>query len=126
MSRVLVTGSRNWTDWTSVFLWMEYAYDRFPGAVLVHGAARGLDMMAAHIWQEAFGGPVEEHPADWNGLRRKAGMVRNAKMVSLGADLCIGFPLEGSIGTYGCMKLAAKAGIEVIDTRRENDVLRYP
>lgn len=119
MSRILVTGSRDWNDWHHVFNWMEYAFSRFPGAVLVHGAARGLDSMAAYVWQEAYGGTVDPYPADWYGLKRKAGMVRNAHMVSLGADLCLGFPLPQSIGTYGCMKLARKAGIETIDTTKE-------
>jgi hypothetical protein len=35
-------------------------------------------------------------------------------MVSLGATLCIAFPLGASEGTRGCMRLAEAAGIPVL------------
>ena len=43
----------------------------------------------------------------------RPGHVRNHHMVSLGADLCLAFPLGESRGTRGCMAAAHKAGIPV-------------
>ena len=51
---------------------------------------------------------------NWKNLGRKAGPLRNQKMVDLGADICIAFPQGESRGTRNCMKLADKAGIEVV------------
>jgi hypothetical protein len=36
-------------------------------------------------------------------------------MVAAGADLCLAFPIGASPGTRSCMRLAAAAGIPVID-----------
>ncbi|BBX09437.1 hypothetical protein MAIC_42400 [Mycolicibacterium aichiense] len=53
----------------------------------------------------------EWHPADWDQYGKAAGHIRNNHMVSLGADLCLPFPLGESRGTRGCMLAAQKAGI---------------
>ena len=70
--------------------------------------------MAARIARE-LGWEIESHPAEWKTYGKAAGMRRNAEMVALGADLCLAFPTPASIGTYGCMEMARKAGIKVID-----------
>lgn len=92
--------------------WRELHVQGFDEIILVHGAARGADSLAAEIWEQV-GLATEAHPADWEGLGRKAGHVRNHHMVSLGADLCLAFPLGESRGTRGCMAAAHKAGIPV-------------
>lgn len=84
----------------------------FDEITLVHGGARGADTLAAAIWSQS-GLPVEAHPADWNSFGGDAGTLRNERMVQLGADLCLAFPLGQSTGTRGCMDLAEKAGIPV-------------
>lgn len=68
--------------------------------------------MAAAQW-ELWGLPVEAHPADWRSCGRAAGLIRNQRMVDLGADLCLAFPLGESRGTWDCVARARKAGIEV-------------
>lgn len=118
--RILVTGSREWTDRSlirSVLLGYTYSLD----PVLVHGGARGADTIAAQEFAELFGerGTVETHEADWDRYGPSAGPVRNAAMVALGADVCLAFPLGESRGTRGCMALAEKAGIPVLDYGRE-------
>ncbi|MBF6326499.1 DUF2493 domain-containing protein [Nocardia cyriacigeorgica] len=116
MKRLLVTGSRDWVDRQTIRDALAQAWrDLQPGPiVLVHGAARGADSIAADIWTSG-GLPVEAHPADWDTHGRKAGVLRNQVMVDAGADLCLAFPfpLGRSIGTWDCIRRAKAAGIHV-------------
>lgn len=118
--RILVTGSREFDDYKTVCCALGDAMRHlmattrpFPRMVVVHGAARGADTLAEQA-ARAFGMDVEPHPADW-GYGRNAGFIRNAEMVSLGADLCLAFYKQGAgnKGTDHCAKLAEKAGIPV-------------
>jgi YspA, cpYpsA-related SLOG family len=117
--RVLVTGSRNWSDERAITYGLTAA-SWFASAVrrpllLVHGACpTGADALA-HKWAVSTQTEVEQHPADWKQHGKAAGPLRNREMVSLGADLCLAFPLGESIGTYGCMILARGAWIPVIN-----------
>jgi hypothetical protein len=114
MRRILVSGSRDWTDVDRVRNALRHAWAYLqPGPItLVHGAARGLDTIAGRVWT---GGnlPVEVHPADWNKHGKGAGPIRNQAMVDLGADLLVAFPLGASIGTRDCIRRAKAAGIIV-------------
>jgi hypothetical protein len=121
--RILVTGSRNWTNPRAVeaalsAVWLHF-YVRGASAqpVVVHGAARGADTLAAQAAVQ-FGFDVEAHHANWQQFGRAAGPRRNAEMVALGADICLAFPLGASPGTRGCMALARTAGIPVVDASR--------
>src|SRR5262249_49674527 len=101
--RVLVTGSRAWTDRDAIrdALGEHWA----PGNVLVTGACpNGADAIAEHLWR-SWGGPVERHPADWSE-GRSAGQARNAAMVALGADICLAFIRDDSPGASCCARLA--------------------
>lgn len=120
--RILVTGSRDWSDDQSVRATLgEVAR---PGDTLVSGACpTGADALAEEFWRTQ--GPIERHPADWS-KGRGAGPARNAHMVSLGADVCIAFVGEctsprctipgahDSHGATGCVALAERAGIPII------------
>lgn len=130
--RILVTGSRKgglrnkvhevlnqmYSQWVNDPYANDSPNERF---VVVHGAAPGVDRAAAD-WVDQMrelGDSLiveEPHPATWAD-GKKAGPIRNQKMVDLGADLCIAFPIEGSIGTWDCVRKARKAGIEVMVVR---------
>lgn len=109
--RVIVCGSRNWTD--------EAAVDRAltevmqPEMTIVHGdCPTGADAMAEHCahladWE------IERHPAKWVEGGRAAGMIRNAQMAKRGADLCIAFWDGKSPGTRHMIECATKCGIPV-------------
>ncbi|HEY0641295.1 MAG TPA: DUF4031 domain-containing protein [Pseudonocardiaceae bacterium] len=121
--RVLVTGSRTWTDRGVIADKLREAARAHPGATLVHGAARGADRIAAAIWRR-WGLPTEPHPvgpADWDRDGPSAGHVRNRRMVALGADLCVAFIHNNSPGATGCADHAERAGIPTDRTHHQGD-----
>lgn len=111
--RILVTGSRGWTDAQTIFAALQDATEEGRSHVLVHGDAQGADRLAA--WAAHFlGWEIEAHPAAWAVHGTAAGPIRNQEMVALGAELCLAFPLGESRGTRGCMALADAAGIPLV------------
>lgn len=117
MPRILVTGSRDWTDRRTIAAALATAWRDLGqphDAVLVQGECHlgGADQIAADLWR-AWGYPVEGHPAERDSQGRVLGSERNARMVALGADLCLAFPLPSSRGTKNCIRLAREAGIPV-------------
>lgn len=135
--RVLVTGSRDWDDVTTIGAALEQALiDAGPRPVLVvHGdCPGGADWHADHYarWLRGKGcsidverHPAQGHPTQDFGPWPGAGPRRNAYMVSLGADLTLAFigPCSSprcrkpgphpSHGASGCAALAEQAGITV-------------
>ena len=114
--RILVTGSRDWTDECAVYEALRpYTASHRPEEItVVHGdCPTGADFLAARAARR-MGMVVEAHPADWSRGRR-GGPERNTRMVDLGADVCLGFPTTGSRGTLDCMRKAHAAGIPVVN-----------
>jgi len=125
--RVLITGSRDWADENLIAGALLHEVSRRPSSqpiVVVHGAARGADMLAARVALH-YGWQPEPHPADWTRHGRAAGFRRNAEMVALGAGVCLMFAMpctdhrcyrtdpHASHGTAHCAGLARDAGIPV-------------
>jgi hypothetical protein len=114
--RILITGSRDWTDRATIeaALSEQWSPTECPvGQVLVSGACpTGADRIAEDVWLQ-MGGDVERHPADWDKHGKAAGPRRNQEMVDLGAAICLAFPLPNSRGTKHCMAAAERAGIPV-------------
>jgi hypothetical protein len=120
--RILITGSRTWSDAWRIAEAIERAIAE-RGATditIVHGACpSGADQLAAEYaeimaaWYDGAGRQLaeERHPADWDRLGKRAGFVRNAEMVNLGADVCLAFIRDGSRGATHTAGLAEKAGI---------------
>ena len=115
MFRILITGSRSWPDPEQIRITIldtiENSGSALEDTVIVHGdCPSGADYMASVI-ADHEGITQERHPADWKGLGRKAGFVRNAEMVKLGADICLAFIHNGSAGATMTATSASKAGI---------------
>jgi len=108
--RILVTGSRDWTDREAVGRALDKAapIDPVDRIVVVHGGARGTDLVA-HYWATKWGWITEAHPA---GSDPKA---RNQRMVDLGADVCLAFATRWASGTGHCARAARRAGIRTVD-----------
>jgi hypothetical protein len=126
--RILVTGSREWTDVSTIEDALLNALYESPAdadpPVLVHGGCpTGADAIADSVWRHwshvypelGFLADPEVHPADWARHGRSAGPIRNHAMVRAGADICLAFPVGRSPGTRGCMAAARAALIPVRD-----------
>jgi hypothetical protein len=75
--RVLVFGSRHWTDLLMIFRWLAaYSPDHW---IVVEGGAPGADTLA-RLAALARGMVVWEYPADWDKHKKAAGPVRNRWM----------------------------------------------
>jgi len=118
--RVLVTGSRDWPDRTTVWGVLDDVLREHHDVTVVHGACpSGADAIARdwtrHAYRASELGVMreEEHPADWGQFGKSAGFRRNAEMVAAGADLCLAFIKNGSRGATHAADLAEKAGIPV-------------
>lgn len=121
--RVLITGSRHFTDRALIAAALSQVAREHPGErlVVVHGDARGADRIAAAI---AADFPdrleAEAHPAPWRradgSCDRSAGHRRNQQMVDAGAAVCLAFlhaPSAPNRGTESCVAKAVTAGIPV-------------
>lgn len=116
--RILVTGSRSWTDRTVVIEALIKAglsplgttWSGWSDITLIHGAACGLDSLAAEVGK-SLGMQIEPYSAH-NFVGPK---VRNRHMVSLGADICVAFADRWASGTGHCARLARAAGIPTVD-----------
>lgn len=125
-ARLLVTGSRGWTDRRVIYETlfgdlMVFGRD----TVLVHGGAAGADSLCREVWRE-LGLADEVHTPRWRPhgvFNPLAGFDRNARMVALGADRAFYFGLSCSDekchrqephlthGTEDCVQRIKDAGI---------------
>ncbi|MEU7240256.1 DUF2493 domain-containing protein [Streptomyces sparsogenes] len=133
--RVLVTGSRTWTDTDTIHnalvaAWTDAVEADYDGITVIHGGAAGADTIADQ-WARAHrsdGVQVKKYDADWEGpctdtcppnhrkARRDgteycpfAGHRRNQQMVDT-APVVLAFQRAGSTGTADCIRRAEKAG----------------
>jgi hypothetical protein len=127
--RVIVTGSRDWEDPTVINVDLSrlswHAHRTSRRLVVIHGAHwSGVDLHARYWVHEPAQQALrvagylreEPYPANWGAFRRSAGPRRNQHMVSLGADLCLAYPLGESKGTRGCAAMASKTHIPTLIT----------
>lgn len=142
--RILVTGSRNWTDEKSVAKCINVALKFFESeascSTLIHGNARGADKIAAGIADD-LGLTVESHPAHWNVHNKncprvdpknggcwkgrdsckRAGFRRNIEMISSGANILLAFIKDDSPGASGTLNLWLQEDRPVIICRQSGD-----
>ena len=109
--RVLVCGGRDFEDQELLNRTLDRINEESPISTIIHGLARGADRMGGE-YATVHGIPVCEFPADWGTHGRKAGYIRNARMLAEGQpDVVVAFP--GGKGTADMIRQAREAGIEV-------------
>lgn len=109
--RVLICGSRDWTDEDAIFR----ALLCLPlDAAIIHGDARGADTIADRA-AEALGIARYPFPAEWRKHGRRAGPIRNRQMLDEGLpDEVIAFRKRGpSPGTDDMVRQARADGVPV-------------
>jgi len=111
--RVIVCGSRGWTDREKI---ADRLFDLPVTSTLVHGDAKGADRIA-HQEGQKLGLLVEPHPyrlfISPSVSAKRAPLIRNEYMASLGADLCIAFWDGRSRGTADMVDRAEAHGIQL-------------
>jgi len=111
--RIMVTGSRTWKDFNALNYGLAEVWHRLGDPVdplLVHGGALGVDRMSRDIW-ESRGWTCEEYKADWQGLGKKAGFVRNDEMLRSGIDHIVAFMDGPTPGTCDAFSKSYALGI---------------
>ena len=97
-----VVGSRIYPDLERV---SAFVASLPPDVEIVSGGAAGVDTAAEQqAWRDKR--PLKVFPADWEGLGRIAGFIRNQDIVNY-ADLVVAFWDGKSRGTAHTMRLAA-------------------
>ncbi len=115
MTRVLVTGGRDFDDYWRV----EETLDSLaevtglaPITWVITGDARGVDAHAAS-WAAHRAKLIAIFEADWASHGKAAGPMRNARMLTEGKpDIVVAFP--GGKGTADMVRRAEKAGVRIM------------
>lgn len=125
--RIIIASSRDFDDYDLVFetlleFWNHldnYPFIRLFGdqVKIISGRARGANRIGEYLG-EKFGLEVIGFPADWDGLGKRAGYVRNAEMAKYAMEdgncgVLIAFWDGKSKGTKHMIDLAEKNGLEV-------------
>ncbi|QLF83442.1 DprA-like DNA processing chain A [Rhodococcus phage NiceHouse] len=123
MYKLLVTGSRDWTDTRVVWNALDTLYYRNPDDFyLLHGAARGVDTMASlwagdRVHEAGLNISVKDFrvlPEHWEKYGKRAGMLRNIAMVDKQPDIVLAFIKNQSKGATQCAEYAEQKGITVV------------
>jgi hypothetical protein len=118
--RLLVCGSRVWTDQAKVEEVLKRVTAETTTVTLVQGDARGADRIAAEVTRQE-GWTIESHPANWGRDGRRAGMARNQRMLlSRRPDFVVAFIDERerpSPGTRDMVRRAQQAGVRGLIVR---------
>ncbi len=105
---VLVCGSRTFSDQALV----NRILDEVHPSVVVHGDASGADRLAKR-WALANAVPQRAYPAEWSKYGRRAGPLRNQRMIDSEPLLGLGVAFPGGVGTADMVRRLEAAGIPV-------------
>jgi hypothetical protein len=90
--RIIITGDRFWACHKLAANILHRLVKRYgPDIVIVHGGATGVDE-SFETACKGLGIKAKAHPVsdeEWRRLGKRAGPLRNGRMVADGADLCI-------------------------------------
>jgi len=124
--RVLVTGSREWTDRSRMQFEIEKLNAEHENIEMCHGSARGADWMSVEI-AAPLGWKIWPFPvtsAEWASIGKRAGRLRNERMLrEFKPELVLAFPLPQSRGTVHMMEIAREAGVPVVDCSQPQHAL---
>lgn len=111
--RLLICGGRDFTDEATGFAFLDQIAAGRQIALVIEGGARGGDAIG-RAWAEARGIDVVTFFADWAGLGRKAGPIRNYAMLTDGKPTIVA-ALPGGKGTAHMVTIARETGVDVVE-----------
>lgn len=112
--RIVVTGSRDWTDVRRVFGQLRREQRDADFLLGVGDCPTGADEMALAWGRKHLYWPVTQYTAPWETRHKAAGQVRNHFMIDMfQPHLVLAFFMPGSRGTKDCAEYAEGKGIEV-------------
>lgn len=103
--RVIIAGSRSIEDYALVKRAISKC--RFEITEVVSGGARGADLLGER-WAKENGIPIRQFIPDWEGLGKKAGIMRNEQMAEY-ADALVAVWDGDSRGTMNMISRMADA-----------------
>ena len=112
--RVLVFGSRNWTDYQAVLKGLRAELAKGPIELVIDGQAPGADT-CGHEAAVELGLPFQRFPANWSKYGRAAGPIRNQQMLDEGKPtLALGFheDIANSKGSADMLRRLKRYGIK--------------
>lgn len=111
--RVLVCGGRDFTDRQAVYTHLNRIHAETPITLIIHGHAKGADRLGWD-WARIHRIPARGFHADWDRHGKKAGPIRNRKMLAEGRpELVLAFPTPNSVGTWHMITISRAAGVRV-------------
>ncbi len=108
--RILVCGSRSWTNLTLIHTYLQ----NVGATLIIYGNARGADKLAGQIASQ-LNIPVEVYLPDWDRYGKRAGFIRNREMLEKGKpDLVLAFWDGESNGTRNMIELGEGAKVPTL------------
>jgi|SRR5579859_3983656 len=105
MFKIIVAGSRDFFDYVFLKERLDNALRNITEEIeIVSGMAKGADTLGEQYAKER-GYKLKQFPADWNGLGRKAGPLRNQQMAEY-ANACVVFRKNKSRGSTDMIERA--------------------
>jgi hypothetical protein len=112
---IVVTGGRDYRNRPYLFGMLDAHTHHFNPIRVAHGGATGADALA-NEWAESRGHEIVVYHAEWDKYGRRAGPIRNKKMLEAEQpDYVIAF--QGGRGTSDCVSQARRLGLRVVDLR---------
>ncbi len=124
MTRIIVAGSRNFTDKKRLYKVLDEYLPSFNDEIeIVSGHCRGADLIGEEYAKE-HRIPLVIFPADWGTYGKMAGYIRNKKMAEYASKengALVAFPVGDSKGTKMMIRLAHEYGLDT-KVYEENDL----
>lgn len=117
IERVLVCGGRDFADRQWLYRILDGLHEAHPIGQIIQGGARGADTLAKD-WARDRGVSVSTFLAAWKEHGRRAGPLRNQRMLDEGKpDLVVTFP--GGRGTADMLRRAKIADVDWMTLSRD-------
>ena len=114
--KLLICGSRSWTDARTIRKDLDYAVQKVKGThrrlCVVSGGAEGADQIGAAL-AELLGARVTVMKPDWDRHGKSAGFKRNLRMLDTDPDVVLAYWDGKSKGTLHTIKQAVERGLTV-------------